>query len=172
MISIPAYIGLGSNLDRPVDQVLSALQKLSQIPGIKLMAVSSLYQSAPVGLTDQDDFINAVAQIKTVLEPLALLGQLQSIEQNHQRQRLIRWGPRTLDLDLLLYDQLILRTERLTLPHPQILQRRFVIEPLLEINPQIRLPDSNCPLSQVLQQLSNQELRKIMTASAVRQACS
>ncbi|XKF15937.1 2-amino-4-hydroxy-6-hydroxymethyldihydropteridine diphosphokinase [Halomonas sp. BLK-85] len=134
-----AYIGLGSNLDQPVEQVRQAIDELNQLPLTHRVSTSPLYCSSPIGPQDQDDFINAVAAVDTQLSPLALLDQLQALEQRHRRQRERRWGPRTLDLDLLLFDQLDLDHPRLRLPHPEIHVRRFVLYPLKDIAPQLSL---------------------------------
>ncbi len=140
-----AYVGLGSNLQSPRDQVTQALDELARLPACQLIAASSLYRSAPLGPA-QPDYINAVAALQTELAPLALLRQLQALEQQHGRVRLERWGPRTLDLDLLLYDDLEMATEVLTLPHPEMARRNFVLVPLAEIAPGLRMAD-NRPLT-------------------------
>ncbi len=147
-----AYIGLGSNLDNPLLQVTSALQELDFLPHTRLSARSALYQSRAIG-PEQPDYINAVAQIETSLAPLELLDALQGIEQSHHRVRLQHWGPRTLDLDLLLYEDHIIQHPRLSVPHPYLTQRAFVLYPLADINPELQLPDgqtlqmalSRCP---------------------------
>ena len=128
-----AYIGLGSNLGNPTAQVRQALGELAGLPLSTLVAQSSLYATPPVGPQDQPDFINAVAVIKTALSPLALLDQLQALEQRHRRQRLRHWGPRTLDLDLLLYGQQAIERPRLKVPHPYMHERAFVLVPLVEV---------------------------------------
>lgn len=135
-----AYIGLGSNLDNPLAQVKQALAELAQLPQTRLLAQSRLYRSAPVGPA-QPDYINAVALLDTQLLPLALLDQLQALEQAHHRVRLEHWGPRTLDLDILLYGDQQIASERLTLPHPFMTQRGFVLYPLADIAPGLQLPD-------------------------------
>ena len=135
-----AYIGLGSNLESPIEQVREALNELAILPLSRLVAASSLYASRPVGPQDQPDFINAVAALETRLSPLALLDQLQALEQQHRRRRQRRWGPRTLDLDLLLYDQLVVSDDRLVIPHPLMHERWFVLKPLSDIDPQIVHP--------------------------------
>lgn len=135
------FIGLGSNLNDPLAQVRLALDELGQIEGCRLVATSSIYRSAPVGPQDQPDFINAVAQISTSLSPLALLDQLQRIEQDHQRVRDRHWGPRTLDLDILLYGQELIHCNRLDIPHPYLPERNFVLYPLAEIAPNLLIPD-------------------------------
>lgn len=133
------YIGLGSNLDAPLRQVQQALNELNALPQTQLVRASSLYRSRAVGPGDQPDYINAVAQLATQLAPEPLLDALQAIEQAHQRQRLVRWGPRTLDLDILLYDDTTIASARLSVPHPYLTARNFVLLPLLEIAPELRL---------------------------------
>ena len=132
--SVTAYIGLGSNLQQPVQQVTQALQQLAKIPQTSVLKSSPLYQSAPLGPADQPDFINAVAALETRLSPLELLDALQVIEQQQGRIRLgERWGPRTLDLDLLLYADQQIHNDRLTVPHPGLGERNFVLYPLHDI---------------------------------------
>jgi 2-amino-4-hydroxy-6-hydroxymethyldihydropteridine diphosphokinase len=137
---VRCYIGLGSNLDNPERHVTTAFEQLAEIGGCHLVTHSSLYRSDPVGPQDQPDFINAVAELHTSLEPETLLDQLQAIEQRHQRVRERHWGPRTLDLDLLLYGDRQIQTSRLTVPHPHIRERAFVLWPLAEIAADLSLP--------------------------------
>ncbi len=138
--TVRAYIGLGSNLENPISQVRKAFLELEGLPQSRLVAQSSLYVSDPLGPGDQSDYINAVAALDTQLAPLALLHALQNIEMQHGRMRTgERWGPRSLDLDLLLYGELELSNETLTVPHPGISQRNFVLYPLLEIAPDLNV---------------------------------
>ncbi|QFU03251.1 2-amino-4-hydroxy-6-hydroxymethyldihydropteridine pyrophosphokinase [Halomonas sp. THAF5a] len=134
-----AWIGLGSNLDGPREHVARALEELDGLPLTRRVAASRLYASRPVGPADQPDYVNAVAELTTRLSPLALLDQLQALEQRHGRVRGRRWGPRTLDLDLLLYDDRRLALPRLTLPHPEMVRRAFVLVPLAELAPRLTL---------------------------------
>lgn len=134
-----AYIGLGSNLDHPIEQVETALQELDGLPDSRLIAASPLYRSRPLG-PPQPDYINAVAALDTGLEPIELLDQLQALEHRHKRERLEHWGPRTLDLDLLVYDALTMDHPRLQLPHPELHRRNFVLYPLADIAPELVLP--------------------------------
>lgn len=134
-----AWVGLGSNLEGPREHVERALEELDRLPLTCRVAASRLYASRPVGPADQPDYINAVAQLVTGLSPLALLDQLQALEQRHGRVRGRRWGPRTLDLDLLLYDDCRLTLPRLTLPHPEMARRAFVLVPLVELAPAMTL---------------------------------
>ena len=136
-MSTRAYIGLGANLGEDLAATLQqALQQLAALPQTQLVAVSSAWRSAPVE-AQGPDFLNAVAALDTELVPLALLDALQAIEQAHGRERPYRNAPRTLDLDLLLYGTLQLDSERLTLPHPRLGERAFVLRPLLEIAPEL-----------------------------------
>lgn len=154
-----AYIGLGSNLDLPVDQLHQALKHLDALPLTQRVATSPFYGSRPVGPQDQPDFVNACVRLKTALSPLALLDQLQSIEQRQQRVRIRHWGPRTLDLDLLLYDDKVMQHPRLNLPHHEMHRRSFVLIPLLDIAPGLSHPTLGCPL----QKLVTDELRGTLT---------
>lgn len=155
-----AWIGLGSNLEDPLAQVSTALQELRLLPDTTLAARSSLYRSDPVGPPGQPDYINAVAALDTRLEPEALLDALQAIEQMHQRVRKIHWGPRTLDLDLLLYGDQVISTPRLTVPHAYMTERNFVLWPLAELAPELILPDGR-PLNTLLQHCPLGTLEKI-----------
>jgi len=153
-----AYVGIGSNLGDPVGQIQQAIVELQQLPNTKLAQVSSLYGSKPMGPQDQPDYVNAVAQLDTQLSPLDLLDTLQQLEQDHQRIRQHHWGPRTLDLDVLLYDQQSIQHPRLTVPHAGLHERNFVLYPLAEISPELSLPDGtslqqlldNCPLADLI----------------------
>src|SRR6187431_721969 len=143
-----AYIGLGSNLEDPLAQITHAFDELAEIAQTALLERSAIYSSQAIG-PEQPDYINAVALLDTHLEPLALLTALQAIEQAHQRLRIQHWGPRTLDLDLLLYGDQSINLERLTVPHPYLTQRSFVLYPLADITPNLHLPDGT-PLADLL----------------------
>jgi|SRR5690554_688992 len=138
--AVDAYIGLGSNLENPRAQVEQAFAELAELAHTQLAASSPLYQSVAVGPGDQPNYVNAVAHLKTRLEPLALLDQLQALEHKHQRVRIERWGPRTLDLDLLLYGDAVIDLPRLQVPHPYLSRRSFVLYPLADIAPDLVLP--------------------------------
>lgn len=133
--SVDAYIGLGSNLSEPKRQLASALEALAQLPATRVRAVSSFYRSAPIGFADQPDFVNAVALVETMLASQSLLERLLAIEKRHGRIRGQRDGPRTLDLDLLAYGNAKCDEPGLTLPHPRMHERAFVLVPLAEISP-------------------------------------
>lgn len=136
-----AYIALGSNLNTPAEQLNTAVKAIAALPYTSVEKVSSYYGSKPMGPQDQPDYVNAVLQIQTELSPPALLDELQRIENEQGRVRLRRWGERTLDLDILLYDNLKMQSERLTIPHYDMQNREFVIVPLAEIAPERILPD-------------------------------
>jgi 2-amino-4-hydroxy-6-hydroxymethyldihydropteridine diphosphokinase len=160
-MSVRAYIGLGSNLDEPVSQVREALGQLAQLPLTRLVTHSPLYRTPPLGPADQPDYINAVAALDTSLSPLALLDELQRIEQQHGRVRgPLRWGPRTLDLDLLLYGDKVIDEPRLVVPHAGLRDRPFVIFPLLAIAPDLTLPDGS-RLAELASHLADQEPRPL-----------
>ncbi|QQS54141.1 MAG: 2-amino-4-hydroxy-6-hydroxymethyldihydropteridine diphosphokinase [Candidatus Competibacteraceae bacterium] len=136
-----AYIGIGSNLGRPLIQMRHAFLALRKLPASHCMACSPLYRGAPVGgPSGQPDYLNAAAALDTTLAPDELLTALQAIEAAQGRTRTVHWGPRTLDLDLLLYDQLVLDGPRLTLPHPRLHERAFVLYPLYDIAPDLEIP--------------------------------
>lgn len=170
LATVIAYIGLGSNLAGPEQQIRSALGELDALPQSRCLAQSSLYRSAPLvvpgvalgdSVNDQPDYINAVVALETSLEPAALLAELQHMEALHQRIREQRWGPRTLDLDLLLYGEDRINTPELTVPHPGLYERNFVLYPLAEIAP----PDLPVPgqgsLQALLARCERGELEKI-----------
>lgn len=135
-----AFVALGANIGDPVATIHSAIDALARLEGVRLLRASALYRTAPVGLKHQPDFINAVAEVETGLEPHALLAALLGTEARFGRVRDRRNGPRTLDLDLLLYDGLSLDTPDLTLPHPRLHLRAFVLVPLAEIAPDLAIP--------------------------------
>ena len=144
MIDVPrVYLGLGSNLAQPAAQLQAALTALAALPKSTLVSVSSLYASKPLGPADQPDYVNAVAALDTALEPLQLLDALQQIEQQQGRQRKAeRWGPRTLDLDILLFGERVIDEPRLQVPHYHLQERAFVLYPLAELAPaHLRLAD-------------------------------
>lgn len=158
------FIGLGSNLANPRHQVLQALQAMAGLPHTQLMARSSLYSSAPVDYLEQPDFINAVAQLKTSLSPRALLDALLELEHAGGRTREFRNAPRTLDLDVLLYDDLRHHEHGLTIPHPQMHLRAFVLQPLLEIAPDCVIPGIGAA-AEALQKCADQKLERVADAA-------
>jgi len=137
---ILAYVGIGANLDDPVRQVTTALAELARLPQSHLTRASSLYRTPPMGPPGQPDYINAVAELETALAPHALLDELQALERAHRRVRAEHWGPRTLDLDLLLYGQRVIDDDRLQVPHPGVGTRAFVLMPLAELAPDLDVP--------------------------------
>ena len=137
----PAYVGIGSNLDDPVRQVEAAIEHLAAIRGTRLLARSPLYRSAPWGGIEQPDFVNAVAALETRLDPMSLLQALRGIEDAQGRTRgAQRWGPRVIDLDLLVYADVTIDEPDLTVPHPRIAERNFVLLPLMDVAPELVIP--------------------------------
>lgn len=154
------YIALGSNLQHPMEQISLAIAVLRRHQAIRLKAVSPRYQSAALGPGEQPDYINAVVQVETELPPLELLAELRRLETAQGRKRRERWGPRTLDLDILLYDQIQLCEPELTIPHPRMHTRNFVLLPLSDLEPGITLPDGT-KLATLLAKCSRQGIVKI-----------
>jgi len=156
-----AYIGLGSNLDKPEAQIAKAIDSIKHLDDTQLISQSSLYLSEPMGDKNQQDYINAVVKLKTSLSPLELLDQLQKIENAQGRVRNSdRWSARTLDLDLLLYGNQKIESDRLTVPHYGMKLRNFVIIPLAEIEPQLYLPDGS-KITSLMKNLGNQGIKKL-----------
>ncbi len=137
----PAYVGLGSNLDDPGRQIEAAFELLQEIPETRLIARSSIYRSAPFGGVEQPDFINAAAALLTRLTAQELLGKFQKIERTSGRERDgLRWGPRVLDLDLLVFSDQVIEEPGLSVPHPGIAERNFVLLPLRDLAPDLIIP--------------------------------
>ncbi|MDN6650985.1 MAG: 2-amino-4-hydroxy-6-hydroxymethyldihydropteridine diphosphokinase [Enterobacterales bacterium] len=154
------YIALGSNLANPLHQVQSALNALAELPQTTLIATSSLYRTPPLGPQDQPDYLNAVVALDTDLSAENLLDHTQKIEQEHGRVRKDeRWGPRTLDLDILLFGDEIINTERLTVPHYDMKNRQFMLYPLAEIAPELHFPTGES-LQSVMTQLGAEPLTR------------
>ena len=154
------YIALGSNLEDPLKQIQSAFEEIKKLPETNFFMCSSLYRSAPVGLLNQPDYINAVVEIDTTLTPLQLLNKLLKIELQHGRVRTFRNAPRTLDLDILLYDKQQLNDEKLTIPHPRMTQRAFVMYPLMEIAQHCVIPGHG-KISQLITACSDQKIERL-----------
>ncbi|WP_457948049.1 2-amino-4-hydroxy-6-hydroxymethyldihydropteridine diphosphokinase [Enterobacter mori] len=148
-----AYIAIGSNLASPLEQVNAAVQALGEIPQSRIVAVSSFYRTPPLGPQDQPDYLNAAVVLDTALDAETLLDNTQRIELQQGRVRKAeRWGPRTLDLDLMLFGNEIINTERLTVPHYDMKNRGFMLWPLFEVAPDLTFPDGT-PLRDILDKL-------------------
>lgn len=159
-----AYVGLGSNLQQPVHQLRRALEAMTRLPESHMLRVSSFYRTAPIGCPEpQPDYLNAVAELETALSPESLLAELQDIEERQGRRPAHRNAPRVLDLDLLLFDQRVLHTPLLRLPHPRIAERAFVLAPLLEIAPGLLLPDGQVA-ADCLARLGHQRIDRLPAA--------
>ncbi len=164
---VTAYIGLGGNMGDPPKQMAAALQSLQAQADIDVTDVSSLYRSAPVGYEDQQDFFNAVARLKTRIAPLELLDHLLGIESVIGRVRNgPRFGPRVVDLDLLLYGSETIDLPRLNVPHPRMRERRFVLEPLIELAPDIVIPGFG-PAAESLPSVMSQEVERMALSTGV-----
>lgn len=154
-----AFIALGSNLDDPESRIKRAFEELAELPASRVLRRSSLYRSAPVGWLDQPDFINAVVELETALSPRDLLTALLEIERNHGRLREYPNSPRTLDLDVLMYDDVKCDEPDLVLPHPRMHQRAFVLQPLLEIAPDCHI-DEHGSVAQLLALCREQQIER------------
>lgn len=157
-----AIIALGSNMGQSINTLQDAVQAINDLKGVKVINASSLYRTKPVGYLDQDDFINAVIELECSLEPLELYEKLAQIELDFGRVRLIKNGPRTLDLDVISCDNLISNDAKLTLPHPRAQERAFVIVPMSEILPDYIFPDSKLTLAEVLHNLPSNDVQEII----------
>ena len=153
------FVGLGSNIEQPMEQLATAYQHLNDHPLLGSSLASSVYLSPPLGPSDQPDFYNAVVQIDTQLEPSALLQALHEIEQQMGRVRARHWGERCIDLDLLLFNDLILYSDSLTIPHPRAHERRFVLDPLIELLGEDYEFPGKGPLGQLRSRCSQQTIR-------------
>jgi 2-amino-4-hydroxy-6-hydroxymethyldihydropteridine diphosphokinase len=156
---VRAVIGLGDNLDEREGTLRQALRLLDERDGIEVAAVSSAYESAPWGPVAQPPFLNAAALLETSLGPHDLLAVLLAVEAELGRVRDVRWGPRTCDLDLLLYGEETIDTPDLVVPHPRLAERRFVLDPLLELDPELHLPDGRA-LAALAPGVADQEVER------------
>ncbi|WP_129595856.1 2-amino-4-hydroxy-6-hydroxymethyldihydropteridine diphosphokinase [Anaerophilus nitritogenes] len=153
-----AYLSLGSNLGNKKENIENALKYLES-ESVHIVSVSSYYETEPVGYTDQDWFLNMAIQIETSLNPYELLLYCQEIEQKLKRKRIIRWGPRTIDIDILLYENIYMNDEKLTIPHPRMIERAFVMIPLLEINKDLMIDQK--PIKDIVKNMKKEEIRKV-----------
>ena len=154
------YIALGSNLDEPSEQIYKAINSIDAVDDLSVTHISSLYKTKPIGKIDQPDFINAAIGVEGDISPENLHAALQAIETQAGRIRIELNEPRTLDLDILLIDDLIMKTKKLTVPHPRMHQRQFVIVPLFEINQKLNIPGIG-PINKILKSLPDQGVVKI-----------
>ena len=150
-----AYLSAGSNIGNKEAYINNAIESMKNCPEIKVEKVSSLITTAPYGYKEQDDFLNCAMKISTIFSPNQLLDYIHSLENDAKRERIIHWGPRTLDLDILFYDNLIINDDRLTIPHPEIEKRDFVLRPLNEIEPNLLHPVSGSSINCLFNSLNN-----------------
>jgi|TARA_B110000908_G_scaffold12334_1_gene14307 2-amino-4-hydroxy-6-hydroxymethyldihydropteridine diphosphokinase len=155
-----AYIGLGSNLKGPKAQIKRALAALNDNNGTELMTASSLYESKPLLDIPGPNYINAVCKIETKLSAIDLLDLCQEIEESQQRVREVKWGSRTIDLDILLYGEQVISNKRLTIPHPEAINRAFVLVPLFEIDPTVKIPLLG-PIKTLLNRINKSDVKKL-----------
>lgn len=157
------FLGLGSNQGDRLEALSQAETRLDAVPGIRVLRRSSVYETTPVGMTDQPWFLNRVLLIETLLEPHALLDAALQIERDLGRTRSRRWGPRVIDIDILIYGEEAVSSDRLTIPHPGMAGRRFVLVPLLELDPDARLPDGRTvrDLLDVLEQSAEGRMQEV-----------
>ena len=161
-----AFIGIGSNLGIPAENCEQAIRLLHTPPGIEVIARSSLYESEPVGKIEQDWFVNTAVAIRTSLTPEALLNALFKIEKTLGRERREKWGPRIIDLDILAYEDRVIHTTALTLPHPEMTKRRFVLLPLSEFAGDYMHPVENKTIHTLLQELpESPQVKKVLSTS-------
>lgn len=159
------FIGLGSNLDNPNFQIITALNKIKRVRNINLLQISSMYSSPPYGFKEQANFVNAVIKIQSSLNPFDLLNILNQMEKDQKRVKYFKNGPRTIDLDILLFGSIIMNTDRLKIPHPEITNRPFVTKPLCEISPNIKLPNGKILMETVnFSIIDSNKVRKIGNA--------
>ena len=164
------YIGFGSNVGDRQENVLNALLYLKKSPFISIQKVSSLYETEAVGYTEQSDFLNGVVEISTGTSPAQLLSFVQDIEKRLGRRRAVRWGPRTIDLDILLYGEKIVESDELVIPHKEMQNRSFVLVPLAEIAPAVVIPGTGKTVSQLLKDTTDSSrIQLYMTSADVKQ---
>jgi 2-amino-4-hydroxy-6-hydroxymethyldihydropteridine diphosphokinase len=161
------YLGLGSNLGDPIGQISRALHEIDDVSGVALTQISSFYRTDPIGFADQPAFVNAVAQIETTLSPQDLMRALLDVEKAHDRVRTEKNGPRSLDLDILIFNEWRLEESDVTVPHPRLHERAFVLVPLLELNPKLYIPGLGFA-REYLPSVSGQKIEKIMEDDSSR----
>ena len=160
------FLSLGTNIGDRICNLKRAIQKIRLIPTTQLVTLSSVYETAPVGFTDQPDFLNLIIEIRTSLCPICLLFELQRIENEIGRIRTVRWGPRRIDIDLIYYGQIVRESLILTVPHGEAMVRRFVLKPLSEIASDFMPPSINCTISQLLDRcLDHNRVTKLYNAT-------
>ncbi len=156
-----SFIGVGSNLGEKIANIMKAIDTLSNSPDIALLKIASLYQTEPLGYCQQEFFVNTVIHVETSLIPRDLLRLLLDIEDAMGRKRTVRWGPRIIDLDILLFDSITVKERDLEIPHPRLTERAFVVVPLAEINPNIVLPGGDRAADLGARLMAQQQVTKL-----------
>ncbi len=164
------FIALGSNLNQPLQQLITAVKSINKHPNCELIACSNIYISPPQGSIEQPNYLNAAIRINTSFNPIALLDFLQSIEFSQKRKRGLRWGPRTIDLDIIIFSDQAINSERLIVPHVQLPNRAFVIIPLLDINPELILPNGKA-VATLKNKLTSSKLSLLISSIEFARAC-
>ncbi|MCY6370803.1 2-amino-4-hydroxy-6-hydroxymethyldihydropteridine diphosphokinase [Clostridium ganghwense] len=151
-----AYIGVGSNLGNKEENIKGAIERINLSGLTKVIKVADMYETKPVGYIEQDDFLNTVLEIKTLLDPRELINILLGVEKDLKRERIIKWGPRTIDLDILLYDDIVTNFEEAIIPHPRMHERMFVLKPLSDLAPYLMHPVLNKRIYQLVEDMKNE----------------
>jgi len=151
------YLGLGSNIGDRLKYLQGAIDELSGLDGVVVCRVSPVYQTEPVGYEAQDDFYNLVVQVETTLNPMMLLGKIVEVEEKLGRTRTAHKGPRTIDIDILLYGDEVIEEYRLIVPHPRMRLREFVLRPLADLDPEVRIPTVNISVSEALSEVEGEK---------------
>ena len=152
-----AYIGMGSNMGNKLENIKTAIAKINESIYTRVTRISESYETKPVGYTEQDNFVNSAIQVRTLLTPVELIRFLLKVEAELKRERIIKWGPRTIDLDVLLYDDIITSFEEIVIPHPRMHERMFVLKPLKDIAPYVMHPILNKRITELEEQLSKEQ---------------
>jgi 2-amino-4-hydroxy-6-hydroxymethyldihydropteridine diphosphokinase len=160
---VTAFLGLGSNLGDREANISNALAEIGRLAGCELLRTSSLYETDPVGIREQPDFLNAVAEVRTDMRPREFLSTLREVERRAGRERTLKWGPRIIDIDILLYGDELLTEDNLEIPHPEMHRRAFVLTPLAEIAPKVKHPGLNVTIQELSEKVGSEGVRKYET---------
>jgi 2-amino-4-hydroxy-6-hydroxymethyldihydropteridine diphosphokinase len=168
MRELKAYLGLGSNLGNRAENLSMAIEMISKVKGIEILRISKTYETSPAGYESQPDFLNCAIEIETSLSSSDLLKKLLEIETEMGRVRVIKWGPRSIDIDILFYSDNVVDTSELTIPHPEIQNRAFVLAPLNDLAPYLVHPVSKKNIEQLLEEIGSSGIKKVMDLEGFR----